>query len=155
MIRVTFSPSEIEICQMIGKLRHAKTSAHGTEMKQDQSKNSLQMSIDGVFTEYAVSKVLNVHFDMNCEYRKFGADLVTSKKNKVDVKSTYKVGGNLNAVLWSNSKPADIYVLTEIRPTFINVVGWISKDDFIKDENIINVGNGDFYSIPQSYLEPL
>ena len=130
------------------------TSAEGTEMRQDKSLDAIQMSINGVATEYAVSKMLNLHFDLNCDYRKFGADLVSQKGSKIDVKCTKRHGGNLNAVAWSTNKPADIFILTEINGCDVNIIGWIDRATLIHPDNIANVGNGEFYSLPQSRLIP-
>lgn len=148
------SPSEYAICHFIGQLRHKETSKHGTERRQDQSLDSMQMSIDGVITEYAVAKALGLFFDINCDYRKFGADLVSKKGKLIDVKSTKQPGGNLNAVVWSGGKPVDVFVLTEIRPTHVRLIGWIDQQTFLQDDNIRDVGNGPFYSLPQSSLRP-
>lgn len=148
------TPSEIAICNFIGKYRHQVTSTQGTERRQDQRLDSLQMSIDGVVTEYAVAKALGLFFDMDCEFRKFGADLISRKGALIDVKSTKEPGGNLNAVGWSGNKPVDVFVLTEIRPTHVRLVGWIDRETFLRDDNIRDVGNGPFYSLPQSLLRP-
>lgn len=152
MIRVHFSKTEYQLLVSIGRLRHSVTSSLGTERKQDQKQDSEQMAINGVLTEYAASKALNLHFDLNCDFRKFGADLVSRRGATIDVKSTSRAGGNLNAVVWSGGKPAEIFVLTEIHHSHILLVGWIHRDDFLRDENIRNVGNGNFYSVPQSKL---
>ena len=154
MIRVHLTESEIRICNYIGKYRNYITSQLGKERKQDQTQDGEQMSIRGVLTEYAVSKYLNLHFDLNCDFRKFGADLTTAKGKTIDVKCTSKDGGNLNAVVWSERKPCDVFVLTEIRHSHVLIVGWISRDDFLNDHNKRDVGNGEFYSVPQSQLKP-
>ena len=123
MIRLTLTQSEIDICTYVGTYRNHITSQQGTERKQDASLDSLQMSINGVITEYAVAKVLNLHFDVDCTFRKFGADLITHKNKTIDVKSTMTHGGNLNAVFWSEQKGADIFILTEILNRAIGIVG--------------------------------
>ena len=145
--------TELDICIYIGKKRHEITSQQGTERKQDETLNSLQMSIDGVITEYAVAKVLNLNFDLNCDFRKFGADLVLNDGRTIDVKSTYTAGGNLNAVKWSVEKPCDFFVLTEIRASHVRIVGAIGRDHFLRPENLVDVGRGAFYSVPQSALK--
>jgi hypothetical protein len=152
MIRVRFSKTEHEILVFVGKMRHAITSALGTERKQDQRQDGEQMAINGVLTEYAASKALNLHFDLNCDFRKFGADLISRRGATIDVKSTSQAGGNLNAVVWSSGKPAEIFVLTEIHHAHVLIVGWIHRDVFLQEENIRDVGNGPFYSVPQSKL---
>jgi hypothetical protein len=144
--------TELDICMYIGKMRYTITSQQGTERKQDITQNSLQMSIDGVITEYAVAKTLNLNFDFNCDFRKFGADLVTSDGRTIDVKSTYTAGGPLNAVKWSVEKPCDVFVLTEIHPSHVRIVGWIGRGKFLRPENLTDVGRGEFYSVPQTLL---
>jgi hypothetical protein len=153
-VDIKLSESEIRTCNYLGKLRNYETSKHASERKQDQSLNGEQMSINGVLTEYAVAKFLRLFFDIDCSYRKFGADLVDADGKLIDVKSTNTAGGNLNAVEWSTSKPVDVFVLTEIHPFHIRIVGWIAAEKFLRRENLRNVGNGLFYSVPQSQLTP-
>lgn len=152
MIRVSLSQTEIMLCKQIGTLRHQITSQHAKDQKQDQRQNSIDISINGVFAEYAVSKALNLHFDMNCDYRTFGADLISQKGATIDVKCTTTEGGNLNAVAWSSNKSADIFVLAELHYSHVKIIGWISKDNFLIPAHKKDVGNGTFYSVPQSKL---
>lgn len=158
MIIIDLSTTEMQIIEFIAALRYYETSSKGTERKQS-SLDSLQMGVDGVMSEYAVAKHYNIHFDMNCDYRKFGADLISQKGKTIDVKSTRKENGNLNAVGWSKSKPADIYVLTEIitneHQNKVKLIGWINKESFLIPEYISDVGNGDFYSMPAIRLNPI
>lgn len=151
---VPISDTEMLLLQNIGTLRHKETSQHGQEAKQS-AQNPLQISIDGVIGEYAVAKALNLHFSLDCDYRDFGADLISRKGKKIDVKSTRTVGGNLNAVLWSAKKPVDIFILAEIGLDSVDVIGYIDRESFLIPEHISDVGHGNFYSIPQSKLKPL
>lgn len=148
---IKLSDTEINIINVIGTTRYNITSQQGTERKQSGA-NALNMSIDGVFSEYAVAKWMNVHFDFNCDYRKFGADLKGRTGKTIDVKSTRTKGGNLNAVIWSINKPADIFILTEIGLDFVEIVGWIERENFLIDSNLSDVGNGSFYTMPRSKL---
>lgn len=151
-INIYLSPTEVNICRYIGTMRYNITRQHRSEGRQDETKDGTQMCIDGVLTEYAVSKMLNLNFDLNCDFRKFGADLTLRDGRTVDVKSTYTVDGNLNAVKWSVEKPCDVFVLTEIHPSHVRIVGWIGRGKFLRPENLVNVGRGEFYSVPQSAL---
>ena len=98
MIQLTLSKTELAICRYIGTMRYEITSKYGTDAQQDSSQKGIEMSIDGVISEYAVSKYMNLHFDLNCDYRKFGADLISQKGNRIDVKNAQRLNGNLNAV---------------------------------------------------------
>lgn len=153
-VDVPLTSTEIAICNYIGKLRNHITSQNAEDRKQDKTQDGIQISVNGVLTEYAVSKFLKLPFDLNCNYRKFGADLISRKGKLIDVKCASKIGGNLNAVGWSGNKPVDIFILTELHTSCVRIVGWIERKDFLIDENLIDVGNGDYYSIEQSELIP-
>jgi len=148
------SDTEINLIHVIGTMRFNITIEKGTDRNQSGA-DGLNMSIDGVMSEYAVAKLLNVHFDFNCNFRKFGADLIGRTGKTIDVKSTRKQDGNLNAVKWSKNKPAEIFILTEIGFDFVDVVGFISREDFLIDVNLTDVGNGAFYSVPRNKLRAI
>lgn len=152
---VHISNSEFRILTFTGCLRYHATSEQGVERKQSEH-SALNIVIDGVISEYAASKAFNVSFDLNCDYRKFGADLISQKGAKIDVKSTRIIGGNLNAVKWSSEKEGEIFVLTELHykpeAVYVDVVGWIEREKFLIPENIKDVGNGEFYSLPRERL---
>jgi len=80
--------------------------------------------------------------------------LVTRKGKKIDVKCASKIGGNLNAVVWSGTKPVDVFVLTELHTSCVRVIGWIYRNDFLVEENLIDIGNGAYYSVKPSQLTP-
>lgn len=153
--RVPLSATEHYLCQQIGELRHRITSRHGKDRQQEAALDGFSMSIEGVITEYATAKLLNLHFDMNCDYRAFGADLETRQGKTVDVKCVSKPGGDLNAVPWSANKAADIYILTEIYHDAVGVVGWCWGKEFLTPENLVSGRNGKFYSYPRSKLRPI
>jgi len=153
-LNVYFTKTEYDICRYIGEMRYKITAQHVTDNRQDNTQDPMQMCIDGVLTEYAVSKTLNLSFDLNCDYRKFGADLTLRDGKPLEVKSTKTIGGNLNAVKNSDAKPAAIFVLTEIHSSHVRIVGWIGRAKFLHPDNLKDVGRGAFYSVAQSYLYP-
>ena len=153
-VDVALTATEIMICNYIGKLRNHVTSQFAKDRKQDKTLDGVQMSVNGVITEYAVAKYLKLPFDLNCDYRKFGADLVTRSGKTIDVKCASKIGGNLNAVAWSESKPVDVFILTELHNRCVRIIGWIYSKDFLVDDNKNNVGNGEYFSVNQSELIP-
>lgn len=155
MIKVSLTDSEVEICTLIGKIRHLKTSAKCDEQIQSNL-NPEQISIDGVLSEYIVAKHKALFFDLNCEVRKFGADLISNGK-KIDIKSTRKEGGDLNIRITHKDKDYDFYVLVELTQHDNGIIiGYISRDDAIKDENIVVNPNGNpYYKISRSLLKIL
>ena len=153
---INLSKTEYQILNFIGALRFEATtrayleSNKGLDRKQS-TLNSLQMVIDGVISEYSVCKMMNRNFDLNCDYRKFGADLKTKDGLPIDIKSTRDIGKNFSAVLWSAKKIAEIYIGVELSDNYVNVIGWIKKEDCLIQEHIKLGQNGtDYYSIPQS-----
>ena len=153
---INLSKTEYQILNFIGALRFEATtradleSNKGLDRKQS-TLNSLQMVIDGVISEYAVCKMMNVNFDLNCDYRNFGADLKTSNGLSIDVKCHRDIGKDFSAVLWSANKDAQIYVGVELNESYANIIGWIKKEDCLIPEHIRMGKNGtNYYSIPQS-----
>jgi len=154
MKKIHLTDTEIALLTACGKMRHRETSQQGSEFKQDQKLDGLQISIVGAITEYAVAKHIGAFFSLNADYAPpFPPDLVSRAGSTIDVKCTSKQGGNLNAVLRSVQKPVDIYILTEYHAPEVYLIGYIESDQFLIDANIKNVGNGDFYSMPQSKLK--
>lgn len=155
-MRYTLTQTEFEICSMIGRLRHAHTSAVAKEQMQMKGGDPIQIAIDGVMTEYVVSRALNLHFDMNCNVRPFGPDFTHPSGLTIDVKSTRTLRGNLNARKNSTGKQGDVFILCEIHSIDIEIVGSIKRDLFLIDENIKtrNDGGDHFYSISRDRLKP-
>lgn len=155
MTKITLTDSENELCEIIGRLRHLKTSSQCAEQIQSNL-NPIQISIDGVLSEYMVAKQRGLFFDLNCEVRKFGADLV-SKGNKLDVKSTRTKGGDLNIRITHKDKDYDYYILVELDDMNNGeIVGFISREDAIKDENtVLNHRTAEhYYKISRTLLTP-
>ena len=150
-MKIFFTVTEMQVLEFLASRRYEITSSRGKEMIQSNQR-PFQIVLDGVWGEYAVAKMLNLNFDLNCDYRKFEADLISSKGKTIDVKSTNKEGGNLNAVGLSRTKPADVFVLCQIHHDHVNVIGWVDRNSFLVDDNIYDIGNGPFYSLPQKDL---
>jgi hypothetical protein len=153
-LNVYFTQTEYDICRYIGEMRYKITAQHVPDNRQDATQDPMQMCVDGVLTEYAVAKTLNLSFDLNCDFRQFGADLTTRDGKPLEVKSTKTVGGNLNAVKGSAEKPAAFFVLTEIHSSHVRIVGWIGRERFLHPDNLKDIGRGSFYSVPQISLVP-
>ena len=142
-MKIYFTLSEMQVLEFIASRRYEITASRGKEMIQS-SQRPFQIVLDGVWSEYAVAKMLNLNFDLNCDYRKFEQDLTSHKGSTIDVKSTNKEGGNLNAVGWSRTKPADIFVLCEIHHDHVKVIGWVDRESFLTEDNIFDIGKQKF-----------
>jgi hypothetical protein len=156
MKKVLLTDTEVELCELIGKLRYEKTSKSCAEQIQS-SRDPLQISIDGVLSEYIVAKYKNWFFDLNCDVRKFGADLIVpTTGHKIDVKSTRKLGGEMNIRGKHKEKDYDYYVLVELDDHHDGIiVGIASRSIAINDENIMvnNFTGLPYYRVPRSKLK--
>jgi hypothetical protein len=148
---IKLSPSEMRLCKLIGAMRYATTSDVCAEQIQSDM-NPLEIVVDGVIGEYCVSKHLNLHFSLDTDLREWGADLVTYQGKTVDVKSTRAKGGRLNATKSSDKKNYDIYILCELNDEGADIVGWVTRDSFLKPENIAMGKRGEYYAIDRSKL---
>lgn len=154
MIIVPLTVTELQILDYVATRRYIATSNKGKEMKQDPTRSPWEIVLDGVYGEYAVAKHFNLFIDLNCDYRKFGADLEQNDGSTIDVKSTRRTGGPLNATEWAIRKPADIFILTEIYDTEVHIVGWIDRATFLVDSNKHQLKDRDpYYCLPQEYLK--
>jgi hypothetical protein len=153
--KVLLTDTEVEICKIIGKIRNIKTSALCAEQIQS-NKDPIQISIDGVLSEYMIAKHKGWFFDLNCEVRKFGADLIAPTGHKIDVKSTRRINGDMNVRITHATKNYDFYVLVELDANDNGtIVGIASREVVIDDENkkVSNLTNQEYYCVPRSKLK--
>jgi hypothetical protein len=155
MIKVLLTDTEVEICELIGQIRNIKTSQKCAEQIQS-NRNPIQISIDGVLSEYIIAKHKGWFFDLNCDVRKFGADLVANTGHLIDVKSTRKIGGDMNIRHTHKDKNYDYYILVELDDRNNGtIIGIASRSIAIADENIEkSIYTGEpFYKVPRTKLK--
>ena len=156
MIKVLLTVTEVELCEIIGQMRNIKTSQKCAEQIQS-NRDPIRISIDGVLSEYIIAKHKGWFFDLNCDVRKFGADLTTTTGHLIDVKSTRTVGGDMNIRYTHKNKSYDYYILVELDEMHNGtIVGIASRTICITDENIAKspYTNEPFYKVPRSKLKP-
>ena len=148
---IKLSPSELRMCRFIGAMRYATTNDACAEQIQSDL-DPLGIVVDGVIGEYCVAKHLNLHFSMDTDLRDWGADLISKNGKTIDVKTTKFKNGRLFATKTSQKKDFDIYILCELNEDGVDIVGWIYRNEFIKDENLIDGKKGQYYAIHNSKL---
>lgn len=156
MIKIKLTDTEVEICYMIGTIRHLRTKSLCSEQIQS-NKNPLQISIDGVLSEYAVSKHKGWHFDLNCDVRKFGADFEVGGR-KFDVKSSRKIGGAMNIRYTHKDKDYDYYILVEIDAhDDCYLIGYCAHEVATHDAYTLTsqITGQPYFAIPQNQLMPI
>lgn len=152
-MRIDLTESEFRILNFVGTMRYHITSSACPEQLQDKTQNPLDVVVNGVIGEYIVAKALGLFFDLNCDLRNWGEDLKTKNGKTIDVKATWKKGGNLNCRLSKKWKSSDFYILVELDDDGGDVIGWIKKANLFNEQNVIDIGNGPYYSVSQDKLE--
>lgn len=156
MIKIELSETECRLLQHIGILRYEKTGRVAKE--QIQSKiNPVEISIDGALSEYIVAKHFNLFFDINCDYRKFGADLISKNNMSIDVKSTRIENGAMSIrkqMDETRQRKYDIYVLVQLDENNNGyIIGWIYGIDAIHESNIYQIEQKEpYYKITRDKL---
>ena len=139
------------MCRFIGAMRYATTNDACAEQIQSDL-DPLGIVVDGVIGEYCVAKHLNLHFSLDTDLRDWGADLIGRNGETIDVKTTRKQGGRLNATRTSQKKNFDYYILCELANDGAHIVGGITREMFINDKNLVMGKKGEYYAIDRSRL---
>jgi hypothetical protein len=139
---------------MIGQIRNIQTSRLCAEQIQS-SLDPVLISEDGVMSEYIIAKHKKWFFDLNCEVRKFGADLITPTGHKIDVKSTRRIGGDMNVRITHKDKDYDYYVLVELKEQSGIIVGIAPRSVVIDDSNICvgSITGEKYYKVSRAKLK--
>lgn len=155
MIEIALTDTEYYICKMIGQIRNAQTSKLCAEQIQSNL-DPVLISEDGVMSEYIIAKHKKWFFDLNCDVRKFGADLITPTGHRLDVKSTRRLDGDMNVRITHKDKNYDYYVLVELKQQSGLIVGIAPRNVVIDDANICtsNITGEKYYRVKREKLKP-
>lgn len=111
--------------------------------------------LEGIAGEVAFCLMFNIFPDIGMsKYSGGSPDCKTRKGNTVDIKTTKYRTGKLLERASSRSK-ADIYVLMVGELPTYECVGWIESYKLFKEENLVDLGHGDTYALPQSKLKSI
>lgn len=149
-MKIKLEPDEITVCQMLGRMRSLIARNSGVKDAKIGKQDGAEADVFGVMAEYAFSKRFNTFPDLGLTPRSGSADGLLNGK-RYDIKSTtYKTGRLLSTM--KVNPDVDIYVLGIIDDNQIDFVGWASKEDLIKEENVVNLGHGKGYALTQDKL---
>lgn len=104
----------------------------------------------GVMAEYAFAKRYNTFPDLGLTPRSGSADGILNGK-RYDIKSTTYKTGRLLSTLKVNPD-VDIYILGIVGDLDVDFIGWASKEQLVREENIIDLGHGQGYALTQDKL---
>lgn len=152
-----FTQTEKEILDIVSEYRFKITSSIATDASQDDYFSPEEKNRRGVFSEYAVSKYLNLHFNLNCDFRTdFGPDLVFRNGTTVDVKCTHHINGGIATVPWTEKKDGDIFVgcYAPNDLSFVEIFGYVKRENLINPKREkFNKNGKSFFLIPRTEIE--
>ena len=143
---------EIELCEFIGKKRSEIARSNNVKDAKIGDHNGIEADIQGFKAEYAFAKQFNLFPDFGLSPRSGSFDGKTKNGSRYDIKSTKYKTGNLLSTLKVNPD-VDIYILAHVNENIVDFVGWVKKEDFIKEENIKDLGHGKGYFLSREKLK--
>ena len=113
--------------------------------------DDLAINTEGTGGEFAFCKLQNIYPDMYIDHP-IPYDCYINGHGYIDVKTTKMSSGMLLIGLWKYRSIPDYYALmTGEFPTY-EFRGFYPGAEVFKKENIVNLGHGETYGIPQSKL---
>jgi len=150
---VNMTPSESAIALTLAVMRNTTARQNNVADKQMGKQNPIEIDRDGILAEMAFGKQFNLYPDLSVYPRKGGADLITHKGMKIDVKATRYKSGRLLIHIDKPVEEVDIYVLGIVDGDDVDLVGYIKSAEAIQPQNLNDLGHGSGYVIEQSNLK--
>lgn len=150
--RIDFDDNELVICQQTATRRHQNNRGAGVTDRQRGNQDKIAIDIDGVIGEFAAAKLLNVCPDMTVNTRSGGHDLISRKGAKVDVKATRRQDGRLLGEIKKKDNPCDVHMLMIVDDRSATFAGWAWGHELFDAANLVDLGHGPTYALPQSKL---
>ena len=154
---VELSPSEILVCQCIGRMRSLIARSANVKDQKAGEQDGNNADVMGFMAEYAFAKHFNVFPDIGLTPRSGSCDGKIPLKDfrvvSYDIKSTHIRNGRLLATKKVNPD-VDMYVLCIVTDNQVDIKGYVKKESFIKPENLKTIGKVESYCLEQSQLQP-
>jgi hypothetical protein len=154
-ITVQMTRSEMFIARFIAEFRACENRGRATDMQMGGQPPE-EIEYDGMLAEMAFGKQFNLYPDFSTHPRSGGADFRMrwgGETIKVDVKSTRLRNGCLLIRMNKRAIDSDLYVLAIVRGAEVDLVGHISAEAAMVDDNVEDKGHGKTWSIGQGQLE--
>ena len=150
-MKVVLDAGEMATAQSVAAMRSAINRASSVRDGKMGGQSGYQTDLDGIVAEIAFCKWRNVYPDLTIKPRSGSADAVIGDK-RVDVKATRYQNGRLLAVTGKREEDADIYVLAIVNDNEVRFAGWAYAHELLRDENLMDLGHGQGYALPQNRL---
>jgi hypothetical protein len=149
---VKLDQEELKLCEYIGRKRSKIARLNNVKDAKLGNHSGEEADIQGFIAEYAFAKYLNVFPDLGLTPRSGSYDGISHKGTRYDIKSTNNKSGNLLSTLKVNND-IDVYVLAYVYDSTVEFVGWVKKEELIKDQNIKDLGYGKGYFLSRHKLK--
>ena len=145
--------TEQKICEYIAKERYNNARKKGIADNKKGPQSNYDTDLEGVASEMAAAKLLNVWPDIQIEEIPTH-DLVVSDYT-VDVKATKYRTGKLIAALHKKDKACDYYMLMLGTFPEYSLGGFCKKEKLLNKDTITNLGWGELHALEQDKLMSL
>ena len=150
-MKLTLQPDEVQVCQMIGRMRTLIARGNGVRDAKMGNQDGAEADVMGMMAEYGFAKQMNVFPDLGLTPRSGSADGVMPSGNRYDVKASKHKGARLLSTLKVNPD-VDVYVLCVVDGSTLDFKGWVHKEELILDRNKTDLGYGVGYALTQDKL---
>ena len=149
-MKVQLDNIDIIICEMIGRMRNIVNRNFKVKDTKVSKNSPNNIDVQGFLAEFAFCKHFNIFPDFDFRPRSGSYDALYNGY-RYDIKSTRHKNGRLIATTKVNPD-VDIYILAIINDTEVDFIGYAFKEEFIKQENIKDLGYGDTYVLERDKL---
>ena len=151
-MKVKVTDQEIAMISTIANMRSIVSRATGTKDRKMSPESGIQIDIDGLIGEYAFCKHNNLFMDITPGPKSGTYDCLSRKNKRLDIKTTRYKTGRLLCTLKENPD-VDVYILAILDKNIVEFVGYASKTELVRKENITDLGHGKGYALTQDKLK--
>ena len=144
---------DLAVCKMFASLRTAANRRNNVNRPFSTGfAEHIKNEEEGLIAEYAFCKHFNIFFDGAFGGKDVGHDCILNGK-RIDIKAIAEPHKNLITHKHTDKSNVDIYILIYVSGVETAIVGWVHKDDFVRDENLKSIGYGETYFMEQAKLK--
>lgn len=142
-MKITLSPRELAMCDMIASMRFWQGCGTDTTIIDKRKASRI-----GFTSEYAFSKQFNLHLDIISNLEKDSFDFISKDGATIDIKATDRSDGNLIVPKLLH----DVYVLAIVDGRTVDIVGYATKQ-MIEEAGRKDLGNGPVWFVNRKELK--
>ena len=152
MIKVVLEVGEIETARILAQARYKFNRQGGVKNRKRSPESPASIEVNGMGAELAFCKAFNLWPDLTVGVRSGGGDALNQDGKSVDVKATPHVNGMLLVTPDKVEHGIDLYALVTGFMPYYNVIGYATRYEIFKKENMVDLGHGKSYGLPQEKL---